>query len=204
MLPDTKLKDYYYQFVYDAKVSIAKYNEILKTTKTAKEECYNYLKLHEDKIKNLLGIILTNYTTEWINKKYNTDEKLYKRVNKLLIENTNKLTRPYVIELIKYCNLLNKENKYIKEIEYYTKCKNIKITEYRTIITTFFNKVHACVLNGNGYKFSNGLGTYLINHWKVTDNPKVKKRCIDYAATNAKKKELLAQGKKLYDDKEAA
>lgn len=204
MLPDTKLKDYYYQFVYDAKVSIAKYNEILKTTKTAKEECYNYLKLHEDKIKNLLGIILTNYTTEWINKKYNADEKLYKRVNKLLIENTNKLTRPYVIELIKYCNLLNKENKYIKEIEYYTKCKNIKITEYRTIITTFFNKVHACVLNGNGYKFSNGLGTYLINHWKVTDNPKVKKRCIDYAATNAKKKELLAQGKKLYDDKEAA
>ena len=55
-----------------------------------------------------------------------------------------------------------------------------------------------------GYKFSYGIGTYIINHWKL-DPKRIKNKVhLDYAATNAKKKELIAKGIKLYDDKEAA
>ena len=55
-----------------------------------------------------------------------------------------------------------------------------------------------------GYKFGYGIGTYIINHWKL-DPKRIKNKVhLDYAATNAKKKELLAKGIKLYDDKEAA
>ena len=55
-----------------------------------------------------------------------------------------------------------------------------------------------------GYKFSYGIGTYVINHWKLDVNRIKNKVHLDYAATNAKKRELLAKGIKLYDDKEAA
>lgn len=204
MLPDIKLKDYYYQFVYNAKTSLAKYNKELEIIKENKEASYKYLSDNIDKIKNLLHINLTDYVNEWIKKQYNKDEKLYKKSIKLILENTNVITRPYILEISKYCKLLAKENECINNINHYTKCKNIKLAEYRKIISKYFNEVHKVVLNGNGYKFSNGIGTYVINHWKIDDNSKIKKRCIDYAATNAKKRELLAQGKKLYDDKEAA
>ena len=203
MIPDIKINNYYYQFIYNAKVKLAKYNESLKTIKENKEKTYNFINENKERINILLKINLNDYTDEWIYKKYNKDEKLYKWSLNGIYNNINRLARPYIFEIAKYCDLLNKENDCINQINYYTKCKNLKNTEYKKIISKFFNKVHACVLEGNGYKFSNGIGTYIINHWKISDTSKVKKRCIDYAATNAKKKKLLAQGKKLYDDKEA-
>ena len=82
--------------------------------------------------------------------------------------------------------------------------KDIKFNTYRKYITAYYNKVHKCVLEGMGYKFSYGIGTYVINHWKL-DTTRIKHKIhLDYAATNAKKKELISKGIKLYDDKEAA
>ena len=99
---------------------------------------------------------------------------------------------------------MRNENKYNKLIELANKRKDIKFNTYRKYITIYYNKVHKCVLQGMGYKFGYGIGTYVINHWKLDQSRIKNKTHLDYAATNAKKKELIAKGIKLYDDKEAA
>lgn len=203
MIPDITIKGYYLQFIYNAKIDIAEYNKNLEVIKTSKEEVYNYLFEHIEEIKDKFDIILSSYDKEWNNKEYNPSEYLYNTVIKKLSVISEITDRSLLIQIIKYCNILRNEHKYNKLIAIASKRKDIKFNTYRKYITAYYNKVHKCVLEGMGYKFGYGIGTYVINHWKL-DTTRKYKAYLDYAATNAKKKELISKGIKLYDDKEAA
>lgn len=204
MIPDITIKDYYLQFIHNAKNDINNYNKELENIIVLKEETYNYLLNNKDKIKEVYNINLDNYDTEWKQKRYNITEYLYNKLIKLLQIIKDDNNKILIIQLVKYCNILRNEHKYNKLIILANKRKNIKFNTYRKYITLYYNKVHKCVLEGDGYKFNYGIGTYVINRWELDKNKINNKRHIDYAATNAKKKELLAKGIKLYDDKEAA
>jgi hypothetical protein len=204
MLPDITINDYYLQFIHDAKSDIAKYKEKLELTIKVREEVYKYIIDNKDILSSVFNINLDNCKKELVDKEYNSSEYLYNVVIKLLQnidEHPNKIV---LLQVTKYCNLLRIEHHCHKLIELADKRKDIKFSQYRKYITSYYNKVHKCVLQGMGYKFGSGIGTYIINHWKLDVNRMKNKLHIDYAATNAKKRELLAQGKKLYDDKEAA
>lgn len=204
MIPDITIKGYYLQFIHNAKIDIAEYNKNLEVIKTSKEEVYNYLFEHIEDIKDKFDIILSSYDKEWNNKEYNSSEYLYNTVIKKLSVISEITDRSLLIQIIKYCNILRNEHKYNKLIVIASKRKDIKFNTYRKYITAYYNKVHKCVLEGMGYKFGYGIGTYVINHWKL-DTTRIKHKVhLDYAATNAKKKELISKGIKLYDDKEAA
>lgn len=204
MLPDIKLKDYYLQFIYNAKHDIISYKNEITNIKNAKDDIYEYLLKNKDNILIEFDINLDKYNKEWIDKTYNTSETLYQKCIKLLNNIDEHPNKKYIIQLCKYCNLLKNEYNNNRLIELAEKRKNIKFAEYRKYVTKYYNKVHQCVLEGNGYKFSNGIGTYVVNRWKI-DKTKFKvKPKLDFAATNAKKKELLEKGIKLYDEKEAA
>ena len=204
MIPDITIKDYYLQFIHNAKIDIAEYNKNLEVIKTSKEDVYNYLFEHIEDIKDKFDIILSSYDKEWNNKEYNSSEYLYNTVIKKLSVISETTDRSLLIQITKYCNILRNEHKYNKLIVIASKRKDIKFNTYRKYITAYYNKVHKCVLEGMGYKFSYGIGTYVINHWKL-DTTRIKHKVhLDYAATNAKKKELISKGIKLYDDKEAA
>ncbi len=204
MLPDITIKGYYLQFIHNAKNDIEKYKESLKTTIGVKEELYKYLEDNKSALKDSFGICLDDIEIEWINKKYNSKEYLYNLAIVLLRDTIDHPNRIVLLQLTKYCNILRSEHRYNKLIELATKRKDIKFGVYRKYITAYYCKVHKCVLQGMGYKFGYGIGTYVINHWKL-DPKRIKNKIhLDYAATNAKKKELLAKGIKLYDDKEAA
>lgn len=204
MTPDTNIKTYYLQFIHNAKTDIAKYKEDLETTIKVKEETYNYIYKHKSIIKKSFNIDLDSYKIEWIDKTYNIKKQLYNNIYSLIKITENHPNRIILLQIIKYCTLLNNEYKYKKAIELANIRKDIKFGVYRKYISSYFNKVHKCVLQGMGYKFSNGIGTYIINHWKLDVNRIKNKLHLDYAATNAKKRELLSKGIKLYDDKEAA
>lgn len=204
MIPDITIKGYYLQFIHNAKIDIVEYNKNLEVIKTSKEEVYNYLFEHIEDIKDKFDIILSSYDKEWNNKEYNSSEYLYNTVIKKLSVISEITDRSLLIQITKYCNILRNEHKYNKLIVIASKRKDIKFNTYRKYITAYYNKVHKCVLEGMGYKFGYGIGTYVINHWKF-DNTRIKRKVhLDYAATNAKKKELISKGIKLYDDKEAA
>lgn len=204
MIPDINIKDYYLQFICAAKADIYKYKESLKTTKKIKEELYNYINEHKDTIVEVYNIDITKFEKEWINKEYNSSETLYQKVIKLVQSVQEDNNRIILLQLIKYCTVLRTENKYNILISLATKRKDIKFTVYRKYIANYYNKVHKCVLEGLGYRFGYDIGTYCINYWKM-DKARIRNtNRIDFAATNAKKKELIAKGVKVYDDKEAA
>ena len=204
MLPDITIKGYYLQFIHNAKNDITKYKDNLEVTLSIKEQVYKYIEDNKAILNDSFNINLDDIEIEFCQKKYNPKEYLYNIVIKLLRNIDVHPNRIVLLQLAKYCNILRNENKYNKLIELANKRKDIKFGVYRKYVTAYYNKVHKCVLNGMGYKFGYGIGTYVINHWKL-DPKRIKNKVhLDYAATNAKKKELLAKGIKLYDDKEAA
>ena len=204
MLPDITIKGYYLQFIHNAKNDITKYKNNLEVTLSIKEQVYKYIEDNKAILNDSFNINLDDIEIEFCQKKYNPKEYLYNIVIKLLRNIDVHPNRIVLLQLAKYCNILRNENKYNKLIELANKRKDIKFGVYRKYVTAYYNKVHKCVLNGMGYKFGYGIGTYVINHWKL-DPKRIKNKVhLDYAATNAKKKELLAKGIKLYDDKEAA
>ena len=204
MLPDITIKGYYLQFIHNAKNDITKYKNNLEVTLSIKEQVYKYIEDNKAILNDSFNINLDDIEIEFCQKKYNPKEYLYNIVIKLLRNIDTHPNRIVLLQLAKYCNILRNENKYNKLIELANKRKNIKFGVYRKYVTAYYNKVHKCVLNGMGYKFSYGIGTYIINHWKLDPKRIKNKVYLDYAATNAKKKELIAKGIKLYDDKEAA
>lgn len=204
MIPDIVLKDYYLQFIHDAKVDAVRYKEKLDITVDAKNNVREYIATKIDEVKESFNIDLNKYEKEWINSEYNTNEALYNVCIKLLNsldEHSNKIL---LLQVIKYCNLLRTEYRCRRAIELTNTRKNLRFIDYRKHITNYYNSVHKCVLQGMGYKFSNGIGTFVCNHWKLDKNKMKNKPRLDYKATQEKKKELLAKGVKLYDDKEAA
>lgn len=204
MVTDVQLKDFYLQFIYNAKSDIQSYNEDLEKIIYDKKIVRKYLEDKVDILKDCFDINLNDIKTEWVDAQYNSKEYLY---NLAIVALRNIGEHPHkivLIQLSKYCTLLRNENKYKKLIELATKRNKLKLRDYKRYVNAFYIKVHKCLLEGNGYKFAYGIGTYVINHWKL-DGDKIKKRYIlDYAATQAKKKELLEKGIKLYDEKEAA
>lgn len=204
MIPDIKIKDFYLQFIHNAKIDANKYKEKLNLTVASKEECYKYIDDKKAIIKDDFNINLDAYELEWIKKEYNPKEHLYNILIKLLPNIEEHPNRIVILQVIKYCNLLRIEHRCRRLLALTDKRKNLKFSEYRKYVTAYYTKVHKCVLQGMGYKFSYDIGTYVCNHWKLDINKMKNKVHLDYAATNARKKELLAQGVKLYDEKEAA
>ena len=203
MIPDLNIKDYYLHFIKKANDDSRRYKNLLETILQSKEDLYNYINKNKVIIKNNYNINLDDFKEEWVNKEFISSRPLHQRVLKLI--NDNKAdNRLLIIQLHKYCNNLYLEYKYTKSYNNCETRKNIKFNTYRKYITIYFNKVHQYILEGYGYKFQYGIGTYCLNYWKLDANKMKNKSIIDFAATNARKKELLSQGKKLYNDIEAA
>lgn len=203
MSPDITINNYYLQFIYNAKHDIIEYNNCLNVVNKNLETCCEYINSKLDIIKEDFDICLTDYI-EWTTKTYNESNTLYNKCIKLLKnieEHPNKIV---ILQIIKFCSCLDNIYKYKKLILLADKRKDIKFSVYRKYVSSYYNKVHKCVLEGMGYTYLDGIGTYVINNWKFQENVSRKKPILDYVETKARKKELLAKGIKLYDTKEAA
>lgn len=200
MTPDIKIKDFYLRYIHNAKKELEDYIQLGQTIKESILSLYNTINENKILILETFNINLDNYESEYINMVYNESESLYFNViNKLKIN--VKEDSSLLILLVKYCVKLKEEHKNKINIIIAEKKLNLTLANYKKIVNEYFLKVHKFVLEGYGYKFSNGIGTYLINYYKI-DNPT--KNAIDFAETNKRKKELLSKGYKLYDDREAA
>ena len=202
MQPNVTIKEYYLNFITNAKVDIYNYNIELQRAIDNKNQLHSTINDNIDKFKELYNIDLNSFTKEWVEKVYNEKETMYNKFIKLINTITEDTDRSDIFQILKYCHALKDEYKYNKLIALANKRKDIKFSEYRRRILEYYTKVHKCVLEGNGYKYGYDLGTYIINYWRVSGT-KGKGKKIDFAATNAKKKELLAKGYKLYDEREA-
>ena len=138
MIPDITIKQYYLQFVHNAKIDIAKYKENLNTTIKLKEEIYEYLKRNKTVLKESFDINLDDIKIEWIEKRYNSKEYLYNLTIVLLRNTIEHPNRIVLLQVAKYCNILRNENRYNKLIEIANKRKDIKFSTYRKYITNYY------------------------------------------------------------------
>ena len=203
MIADVNIKDYYLQFIHDAEIDANEYKEKLNLVLDAKKSVYEYLNENKNILDSAYNVQLDSFEKEWTNKEYDVEEPLYKMLVKLVQLVKEDKDKEVLLQAIKYCNILRQEYKYTKLIDLTTKRKKITFKEYKKHVSNFYIKIHKCLLNGMGYRFANGIGTYVINYWKMDPTMTKYKNRIDYGATSKRKKEILDKGLKLYDAKEA-
>ena len=203
MVADGNIKTYYLHFKSSATKSKKEYEDKLNEILLLKNELREYLNEQINVLKETYNIDLSDYK-EWVNNTYDSSELLYKQALKLLKVDESGDDRIVLIRTAKYGNILRNEYKLIKLIESCDKRINVTYAKYKKYVTDYFNQVHACILKGEAYRFGQNIGTYICNYWKIDENLRKKVKKLDYAATNARKKELLEKGLKPYDDNEAA
>lgn len=201
MTPDVKLKDYYLKFIRNVNNDISKYREQLVLIKEKLSVQYETITNYYDFYKNNYDINLNDYS-EYSNKNYNPSNTLYVKINKFINIEEDAVNRNKLHQITKYCNLLRNKYDTLNLINLTNERKKLSFSKYREIVFNYYNKVHKCVLEGNGYKFNYGIGIFCINRWKV--NQKAIRPRIDYNETRLRKQELIAQGKKIYNENQAA
>lgn len=201
MLPDIKIKEFYLRYVFNAKRDIEKYQSLLIDIRGSINELYSYIQDYKESLNDNFRIILEEYDTEWNKKEYNESENLYKDITRIIKSVENPNNRSLLVQLIKYCFKLKEEYNTKRLIHIAGIREKLTLKDYKAYVNKYYMGVHKAILNGFGYHFQGGIGTYIINYFKI-DNPT--KKAIDYAETNRRKKEIIAKGLKPYDDREAA
>lgn len=202
MVADTNIKSYYLQFKSNAKNVEKEYREKLEELSSIKKELVEYLQNNKHTLYEQYSIKLDDYA-EWVNNSYVTGEKLYKDCINLLKKDIEDDNRVCLIQLSKYSNILRNEYRYTTMIDNISKRAKLTFGEYRNYVTKYFNAVHKSLLEGNAYKFTHGIGVYLINYWNIPKETRKNIKKLDFAATNKRKREIIESGRKPYDEKEA-
>lgn len=200
MLPDIKIKEFYLRYVFNAKRDIEKYKTILEEITNHKNVISDYIQDKVHKLYEDLNLDLTDYD-EWVKSTFNPNKTLYKDTIKLLKTIKDNDNRATLLQIVKYTVKLKEEYDTKILIKIATKRETLTFKDYKALVHKYYMGVHKALLEGFGYKYQGGIGTLLINYYKL--NYKTKP-VIDYAETNKRKKELLEKGYKLYDEKEAA
>lgn len=170
-------------------------NEIIRQLKDMRSDILDGVKVYKDKY----NVDLHDY--EEFEKDTYIDGRFLKLTKGLFLKQDDNFELVGAIyDLMTYAQLQKKLYDIDKEIRLCKKLINLKFKEYTEILRLFYNKVQErMILEGEGYVYGNGIGWICIN--------RVKRRKIrpilDYAATRAREKELIAQGKRIYNKEEA-
>lgn len=200
MKPDYKLNNYYDMFINEAKLSIKEHKDKYDLSVKLRDNCYEYINLHKDTLKEI-GININEYQSEWVDKKYDDNELLFKEAQKLLKKYEEGPNRVLILQIIKYCSAL----KYcrIHFNNFLLAGNNFKLgfKQFKAIVNRYYSTVHKAILEGYAYSYGYGIGDLFIARWKVGELVRPK---IDYMATNKKREQFRKEGKELYDPCKAA
>lgn len=185
---DTTLRDTYIQFIRKADREVGNIKRKLNRLSISKDKCYEYLTPRKGIIADNLHIELDNYDM-FTNGVYDEESGLVKLCNAILRGNVNNVYRTDVIQLVKLCSILKNEYDSIKNLEYSKYKLNLTFTQYRNYLFNYFCKVHKVLLDGDAYKFTQGIGTCFIFRFKFS-----KDSCVDFNETNKAKQRLIEQG----------
>ena len=197
---DYDINDCYNHFISKASDDKENYEQELLQYENSRDYLHSVLNATITDIKHKFDIDLHKYS-EFENKVYVEDCNLYNTAIKYVKIYNDDETIRQLNTLIKYCNVIKNIEICKKAIESCNRRKSVDFATYKRLLRDYYHKVNEVALNGNGVRFSNGLGIFVINYEK-TDNWN-SRRTIDFQATNRAKKELIERGLKPYDKKEA-
>lgn len=197
MYPDVNNRDYYKKFIADCDSNIKILTEKLEEIENSIKETKEFLNENIDRIKNA-NVDIDKYPSEW-NGIYDKENKLFNRVDNLL-KRANADNGFILKQLYKYCTLLKQKHEVAYNIELNKRGKRLNYNQWQTHVSNYYYTVHKCVLQGYTYAFGYGIGDLLITVHQNKNNSKV----LNYVATQRVKKRLLEQGKRLWNEQEAA
>lgn len=159
-----------------------------------KEEIKSKADIYKDKYK----IDLMKYS-EFRNNTFTSGE--FRRAAMLAYMN-RKENHTLVLELYNLVKLVNLQKRVLeleRQFRIYRVLSTISYTDYRKVVTSYYNKVQEFLLDGKGYAFTGRMGWTCINRYKKC----TKQETLDYEATRKAKEKLIAEGKRPYDAEEA-
>lgn len=159
-----------------------------------KEEIKSKADIYKDKYK----IDLMKYN-EFRNNIFTSGE--FRRAAMLAYMN-RKENHTLVLELYNLVKLVNLQKRVLeleRQFRIYRVLSTISFTDYRKVVTSYYNKVQEFLLDGKGYAFTGRMGWTCINRYKKC----TKQETLDYEATRKAKEKLIAEGKRPYDAEEA-
>lgn len=190
---------YYKLFIEDNKEKLKEANKHKEELEAEVNEKYELVRLWTDVYKTQFNVDLEKYEEFTTNKYING--KFFKIAKGLLINKQNNYE--LVTDLFNLYDLASTQKELYDlehNIQIYTKCSKLKIKEYTEILRTYYTEVHKkLILEGKGYSFSNGIGWICVNRVLLPKRAKM----LDYQATKRREKELIAEGKKIYNKEEA-
>lgn len=196
----TNRKDYYERCQAAYKLKYMRCSKAMEGLKARLNEVYEDVCMSKDYYKEHNNINLDDYI-EFVNNEF-IDGSFYKLARRLYLNTKNK--HEVIIEYYDLVTLAKQQRAVYnlqKEITLCERVLSLGYKQYTKIVKDFYYAVHKeLILNGNAYKFDYGIGYLVINRCKNTNRYST---MIDFAATTAKKKEILARGGRLYDEEEA-
>lgn len=197
---DTDIHKTYCKFKNKSNMEYASVKRKLRRLADSKEKCYQYLTARKGNIAYELSIVLDDYQIEYVAQTYNPLLSLQKTVKRLLNSNTSGEVRRDIIELNKWCSILDNETKTSINAAVLQRKVIMTFSEYQEYVSKYYCAVHKVLLDGEAYKFGHGIGTCWINRWKFSES--IGKR-IDFAETARRKQWLIDNGYKPHNLKEA-
>lgn len=145
------------------------------------------------------GIDLNKYP-EFVNNKYQTGEFLRVAKGFFINKGGNYELIGSRFNLYNLAKLQKDVDKIERDLIFINRMLKLSLAEYKDILKMYYFKVHEkLICDGQGYVFGNDIGWVCLNRCKVvTTRPK-----LDYAKTKERKKQLLAEGRRLYNKEEA-
>lgn len=149
--------------------------------------------------KNNFKVDLNNYA-EFVDDKYIDGTFLKVSKGMFINRNNNYQLVADLFNLYNYAKQQKEKYDLAKQIELYEKVLQLTLKEYTELFRIYMTEVHKkLILEGGGYVFGENIGWICINRCiLVKARPK-----LDYIATKKKKEELIAAGKRLYNQEEA-
>ena len=188
----TSMKDAYTQKKEEASAILVDLNNSLK-------DLYNIVSTDFNNNKKDFPINLEDYP-EYINNKY-IDNTFLRVAKGILINhkgNYEAVGRNF--DIYKLAKLQKDIFTIKKDIAFYDKILDISIKEYQNLLKLYYTTVQKkLILDGYGYVFDGRIGWICINRCHI----KSVRPHIDYKATNERKRQLLKEGKRIYNKEEA-
>lgn len=177
--------------------AVKELEELYKESSTLKEICIE----NKNSLKSECNLDLDDFKI-FGGTKY-SNEHLSALVKHKLEEKSKKDDLCYISELHKvyrFIQAIIQIEKLKSNITFCNKILSLTRNEYIEFMKAYFYKVHEkMVLDGYGYSFGQSIGFVCIN--RVKNNGK--RKLIDFAKTKKRKAELLAEGKKLWNENDA-
>lgn len=196
--------DYYRDFIEEAEIEIAKATKLINDCTFDNINLKMLLDPIADNLIDRFKIVLSDYK-EYTELEYNDNKDLFNIAHKEYIkagkdiDAKDKISLIFIIKFAKNIERIHNAHDKIRVLQ---SRNTISCRQFEAYIKRYYLEVQKRVLNGDCYKYTNGIGVFFINRVKNNKGKHYKGR-IDYKKSRLNKERIIAEGGTPYSKNDA-